>query len=134
MDILTRFGTDSAREIEGVIHPMGPTAEVVVARWMNPNHAEANRKAHEAREVELELATNPVLRSDILKDITAKAMAGTVLTGFKGLTYGGEPIEYSVENAEKLLQIRDFQDLIYRLSVERAHYATRKLEADAKNS
>lgn len=134
MDILAKFATDKSKEVEGVRHPMGPSAHIVVARWMNPAHAAANRAATAERELELELCTDEVRKADIYADIAAKAMAGTVLTGFSGLQYGGESIEYSVENAHKLLQIRDFRDLVYQLAVERAHFAVKVAESSAKNS
>jgi len=133
MDIFARFGTDQTKEIEGVRHPIGGGAVVVVARWMNPAHAAASRICTAERELELEVGSDED-KDRIYGEIAAKAMAGTILTGFSGVKYAGEPLEYSAENAHQLLKLKDFRELIYQLATTRQHYAVSKAEATAKNS
>ena len=57
-----------------------------------------------------------------------EAMAETILLGWENLSYQGELLPYSKENAMKLLAIRSFRDDITRLSEQGSAYLLSELE------
>ena len=76
------------------------------------------------------------LSNDKQVDIMCKAMAETVLLGWKGLTDGGEPVEYSVEKAYEYLSMEgadEFRDLITAYAQDAETYREEYIETDVKN-
>lgn len=69
-------------------------------------------------------------------DIMCKAMAETILLGWKGLTDSGELVEYSVDKAYEYLSMDgadEFRDLITGYAQDAETFREENLEQDVKN-
>ncbi len=126
MDIFKEFATDENLEISGVEHQIGKAAFVTVARMENPAYTELMIKTLEENEHKIE--DNPELDSLLTREILAK----TILRGWKGLSYKGKLIEYSIDNAVMLLAHKDFRKKIIRISNEFNNFRVKVDEADLK--
>lgn len=74
--------------------------------------------------------------SDRAREITAKAIAETVLLGWRGLTQDGDEIAYSQEKAYELLSDPRYSalaDLTVEMARDHATFSPDDVEADAKN-
>lgn len=123
MDVLKQFGTDEQKEVQGVWHPMGD-GRVLVARSGNRKYAKAISKAYQQNQHLLQVETDEAdkLGDDIVIDV----MARTILLGWENLSLGGERLEYSVDNAKRLLSIKDFRKHIAKLSEDMEQYKAKE--------
>lgn len=135
-DVFAECATDPVLENEGVWRDVGKKGRIKVARANNRAYSKLlNRLASENQEV-LD-RKNPdgtaTDEADAKSDqIMIECYARTILLGFEGLGYQGKPIEYSVDNAKKLLSHSEFMGLVSRKANEFDAYKA-KQEVDQGN-
>ncbi|MBT2321291.1 hypothetical protein J7E62_02820 [Variovorax paradoxus] len=114
MDIFDNFATDEKKEIEGAWFPLSKTAKVLVARGGNENYLQILRKKLEASGIDLAGTTKEDEKA--AEAVFIDAMATTILVGWEGLSFQGESLPYSTENARKLLAVKDFRKKVSAFS------------------
>lgn len=107
MDIFDNFATDEKKELEGAWFPLSKSARVLIARAGNENYVHVLRKKLEASGIDLGGTTKE--DEQAAEIVFVDVMANTILLGWEGLTFKGEPLPYSIENARKLLAVKDFR-------------------------
>jgi hypothetical protein len=136
MDIFTNYATDEALELGGapaVIDGAGFT----LARLGNRKYArllakqiEANSVVLDQRDTDEEAAAAQAMSDQIM----AKVLAATILLGWgEGISYKGQPLPYSTENAELVLSHKDFRAKVMAKAGEIDAYRA-KLEAATGNA
>jgi hypothetical protein len=123
-DIFYEFATDEALEIEGVVVNLDKDAWIKVARLGNDRYTEALLKLGEKHASELEAGGTKAQAVD--RKLTIEAMAEHVLVGFGGLGLKGEALEYSPENAVKLLSIKDFRRRVIAEANKIEHFRVKR--------
>lgn len=114
MDIFAAFATDEKSENEGHWFQLSKTSKVLVARSGNPAYTSALRKAIEKNQIDLEGGGSD---ADFLAEgVMVDVMAHTVLLGWKGLSFKGKDVEYSVDMAKTMLRVKDFRKKIVGFS------------------
>ena len=116
MDIFTTFATDAKLEVEGRWCQLSSDAKVLVARAGNPNFVDLMRKTLKRHAVNLDIKTKE--NNELVERLVQEVMADTILLDWEGLSFKGEPLKYSRENARKLLAIKDFRTKINELAEE----------------
>jgi hypothetical protein len=138
MDFFAAYATDPKAELEGREVPWGGGITLLIARAHNPKFTrmlaqqiEAHKHTLDQKETDEQLAT----AEDRSNKIMAYVMARSILLGWTGpVEYQGQPLPYSVANAEKLLLIKDFQAEITKKSGDFRNFRVKVEEADEKNS
>lgn len=133
MDIFSAFGSDTSKEVNGVEIEIAPDAFITVARSGNKKYGRILTKAFEANKYTID-------RKDAAADAKAEqividAMAQAILVGWRGnIQFKGEPLSYSVENAKKLLAVKDFRIMVSKHAEEFANFRAVVEDEDEKNS
>lgn len=131
-DIKSNYSTDKSKETEGVVISLGSDAWIKLARMGGENkkfakiHAEGT-KAYKAVGIEH-------MPPSELEEVLIKCFAEAVVLNWEGIEFGGEPIEFSVENCKKVL--KDAPEFMRWISEEATKISNfqSKVEADeAKN-
>ena len=132
MDVFNDFATDEEKEVNGVWHELGPKAEVLVARAGNRNYARRLSAEFDKNQRVLDLKNEAA--DKLSEQILISVMAETVLLGWRGeeFKFKGVALPYSLENAKKVLAVKDFRALISRLANETEKYRAAQ-EADLGN-
>jgi hypothetical protein len=130
IDIFAQFATDESAENNGAWHPIGGDSELLVARSGNKAYAKLLTALVAEHRPILDLKTDVAdAKSDeIMSDVLAK----TILLGWKNLSYKGQAISYTVDNAKKLLKHGDFRGLVIRLAEDADAYRA-KMEVEQGN-
>lgn len=130
LDIFLEFATNEDAENNGVWRSIGKGAELLIARAGNDAYSRAvSTLVDEHREV-LDMKNDAATAKST--EIMIQVLAETILLGWKGIVFKGQPMEYSVENAKKLLAVRDFRLMVQRLSDESAAYRAKLEEEQGK--
>lgn len=131
LDIFETFATDEAAEDNGVWVTLAGDAELLIARDGNDACERLVEKLmmDNADKLSGDTVAAEAAQRQIEIDVTSQ----TILKGWKNLTYQGEAIEYSVENAVKLLQHKDFRRRVLFHARQRAAYALKHEAEVAKN-
>lgn len=131
LDIFEAYATDEEAEENGVWVPLGEDTELLIARDGND---ECERLVERLMmEKADKLAAGGDLAKKAQREIEIEVTAATILKGWKGVSYKGEAIEYSDENARKVLQHKDFRRRVLFHARQRDAYL-QKYEAEvAKN-
>lgn len=132
LDVFEKFATDEQKELQGVEVPLGNGAKIRVARSDNANYTKALFAAYEEHEVDLSAEGPEADKLDT--EILARVMAKHVLVGFSGISYKGEELPYSEENAYKLLLIKDFRKTVLRHAAKRENFLSVADKKALKNS
>ncbi len=118
MDIFKSFATNADKEVTGSwvdLLPVKPSDKpmprIKVARLGNRLHSRVMTKAYRENQAALNSADDN-LQTLTDERLNIEVSAKTILLGWEGLEYAGEPIEYSYENAVKLLSHIDFRQLV----------------------
>lgn len=131
LDIFETFATDEAAEDGGVWVNLNAESSLLIARDGN----DACERMVE--ELMLEYADKLAGPEDVSREaqrmLEIKVTAATILKGWKNLTYQGEAVDYSVENAEKLLAHKDFRRRVLYHARQRSAYMLQHEESVAKN-
>lgn len=131
MDFKKEFVTNKQLEEEGVWVDIGDGGELKIARDGNPKAMSVMRDLSKPFVSQIRLGKLPQAKAD---EITIKTMAQTILLDWKGISYGGKPLQYSVENAIKLLtESEDFRTLVSTLSNDRKTFQQEIEEIITKN-
>lgn len=140
MDIFTTYQTDLVAEEEGrefdkefghdVSFKIGRAGSRTYQRMLQTQF-DAHKHTLEDKSSE-EAITAGEARAE---KITVYVMARTILLGWSGnVKYKGEPLPYSIENAEMLLNIKDFRSKVNVLSADFKNFRLVAEETDAKKS
>lgn len=137
VDMFAAFANDSNAEENGIAVTMPMTGEVVwtIARLGNTAYAKMFRSLFKKHEKQYKTA--PVDSAEALQaaiDMEIILLAYTVLKGWdRPVKYQGEILSYTVENAKKLLSMRDFRAAVKREADDAANYKAVKDEEIEKN-
>jgi hypothetical protein len=146
-DIFDQYATDPNKELEGVWVPIGPATRIVdgvpdpesvpaikVARSGNKRHGRLVLQMYEANESLLKLKNDAAdLRGE---EITIETMAKGILLGWKNVSLRGVgrlPDGWDIDNAKKLLSIKDFREMVNKHATNFELYKAVQEEAAAKN-
>lgn len=102
--------TNLQLEEEGVWCPLGAGARIKVARLGNPAYLKLLRTKYKAHRAVLDMEDD--LAQTMGEKIAIEVYARTVLKGWEGIAVEGKEFPYSVENAEKLLNLKDFREKV----------------------
>lgn len=131
LDIHERFATDPKLEVEGVKVDLGGGASMTVARSGNDRFV--SRILEEGEKFKEVLDSGTPEAKELDRTITVKIIAETILVGFEGIGFKGKPMKYSVENAIKLLGIKDFRKRVIDESNKFENYRVKSEISEAKN-
>lgn len=112
MDIFKVYATDEVKEKSGTWKTLSGKAKILIARSGNREYARLFSKLVEQNAEAL--ATKDDAADAVADEIVIEVVAKTVLLGWENLEYDGAPIEYSYENAKKLLSIKDFRKVVMK--------------------
>jgi hypothetical protein len=130
MDLFNKFATDNEAEIKGVWHPMGDM-RLKIARDTNPAYTEAVSSLYEENRLGLEGKGADVDALNL--SIMAQAAARGLLLDWDGnVTYKGEKLAYTYDNAVMVLKHPDFLRLVRQKAAEQSHYRLVKEEEQGK--
>jgi hypothetical protein len=130
MDIFAQYATDASLENNGTWQELGD-AKFLVARTGNRKYVQALSAAVEKNQKLLDAKGEA---ADTLSDkIMVDVLASTILLGWEGVSFKGQPLDYSVDNAKTLLAIRDFRREIVKLADSIDGYRAKLEEEQVKN-
>jgi hypothetical protein len=133
LDIFDEFATDEKKENEGVAVDLGGGASLLIARRDNVNYLRIVQEEADTFAVSSQgLSAEDYEKAD--KAILTKILAGTILLGWKNLSYKGKPLPYNVKNAVMLLGHKDFRRLVMEHASDIANYKAKLEDKDEKNS
>lgn len=139
LDIFEEYATDPTLENKGTWFPVGKGTELLVARAGNRAFNKALMKEVEANKVVLDREDDEA--EDLSDSIRARVMSRTILLGWRSkvndevrdvLAYKGEVLTYTEANAEKVLNHKDFRNLVVEKSQQADAYKL-KQEKDQGN-
>lgn len=137
-DIFDAFATNEKLEVVGVWHTLNEASgtRIKLARTDNPNHQQANFRliAEHGKELEAESVELRAEAGSLTRRVMAEALAEGVLIDWENLTYRGKVLKYSKENAMKVLQHKDFFELVMRLASDITNYQQDLEDEQIKNS
>lgn len=110
-DFFKQFASDEKMEIEGRWVEHDTETSFLVARSGNKHFNRLFSKLYQKNKVVLESKGDAAeAKSD---EIMVETFAKTILLGWKGkVEFNGQDLPYNVENAKKLLALKDFRRLI----------------------
>ena len=108
MDIFYAFSTDNEAAEAGRDFPLGNGVTLKIAKLANAAFIAKRRELIEEAGDLTDEASNQLL---------TRCMAHTTLVGWSGpLAFKGRPLAYSPENAEILLGVEEFRDLVLEIA------------------
>lgn len=116
LDIFAKYATDTNAELNGTWRDIEGGARLLIARMNNNRYGKLLGKLFKVHQQVLESDTDQA--DEVSDKVMIEVVAKTILLGWSGLSYKGVPIEYSVENAEKLLAHAQFRQLVMSLANE----------------
>jgi hypothetical protein len=130
MDIYATYATDEDAEVNGVWQHLGD-ANLLIARANNPRYARMLTSLAEKHQLALDKGDDDsdALSNKLLIDVFAE----TILLGWENVSYNGESLPYTLENARKVLAHKDFRREVARLAESIDAYRVKVEEAQAKN-
>ena len=130
LDIFAKYATDESLEANGTWREIGGGAELLVARAGNKAYSKLLTKLVENSRKVLDLNDDVAdAKSD---EIMVAVMANTVLLDWKGISFKGEDLPYSVENAKKLLAIKDFRKVVSGFSEDLSAFRAKEEAAQGE--
>lgn len=137
-DIFENFATNEKLETVGVWHNLDVAGKsrIRVARMDNPKYQAAMSAlfAEYAKELDAEPEDKRSEPGSLTRKVMAKGMAQAILIDWEEVSYRGKMLKYSKENAEKVLEHKDFLELILRLSNDITKYQIELEDEQTKNS
>lgn len=131
LDIFKSFVTDADKELSGAWEDLGGGARILVARSNNRKYLklmEAKLKAHKHT-----LDAGGEAAEKVAEEALIDAMSQAILLDWTDMGWNGEKMDYSVENAKKVLAVRDFRNLVMRLADDRERFLVGEEEEAVKN-
>ena len=130
MDIFKAYAVDEDKELNGKWMPLGD-AKLLVARAGNKKYVKLLGKEVELHQKALDAKDDA---ADALSDqIMVKVLANTILLGWDNVAYDGVKLEYSLENAVKLLSLKEFRREVMKLSDDFNAFKLVQQEESEKN-
>jgi hypothetical protein len=120
MDI-SKFKTLPSLEDEGVWLEVGEGFKVKVCRLGCKRHAELYRRLTSPPGIRAAIESNTYPPEEHAR-MQVQLIAETILVGWEGLTENGVEVPYSVENAKRMLEVKDFRFLIHQLADQQANF------------
>lgn len=114
LDLFTQYATDETLENNGTWVDIGGGARLLIARSGNRKHAKLLTKEVERHRKVLDIGDEIADQKN--DEIMIDVMARTILLGWEGVSFKGQKLDYSVENAKKVLALRDFRVHVAKLS------------------
>lgn len=138
-DIFENFATDEKLEVHGAWHDLSPGSRIKVARIDNPVYQAALAEGMQENAEKIKTPENATEEQqeearDEIRKVMAKAASKGLLRDFEGLSYQKKPIKYTPANAEKLLQHKDFLELVLQLANNVSRFRIKAEEEEQKNS
>lgn len=99
-DIKALFGTDKAKEKDGVWQDMGDGLKMRIARIGNPKYQKRFEALSKPHRRALRRGT---LSNEIAEKLLIQCMSETIVLDWEGIEENGEEIQFSVENAIRIL-------------------------------
>lgn len=131
MDLKKMFGTDAAAEKEGIWYDLGNGAQIKVARLGNENNKRVSKRISAPYKFQIQRGT---LSDDVQLKLSIAAIAESILIDWKGLIYEGVAIDYSIDNATKLLtELKDFRDQVMVVANDLQQYQKEEVQEEEKN-
>lgn len=112
------FETDPNKEEQGVWVPLGKSGKLLIGRVANRRYLDALTRLN----AEAAKKYGEEIPEEERRRIVRRAMAEGLLFGWEGMTDGGVPVEYSVDEAERRLQYRDFADKVWELAATQERF------------
>lgn len=128
LDIFKEFATDPKLELEGAWIDIGSGCRLLVARGENRRYLDKLEALHKQHKAQLDVGGESA--DAAAEKIVSEAMAEGILLDWENLQFKGKALKHSVENAKKVLAIRDFRKLVSRLANDIENYRVKE-EADA---
>jgi len=104
VDLVARYGIDLEAEVNGARLLLGEGLEFCVARWNNPEFTKVLGE-------ELDAYRGATITPELDRELMNRAIAKTIIKGWKGVELEGQALEYSWDNAFKILAHPQLQDL-----------------------
>lgn len=144
MDVFKLWATNPQAEIKGKSFKkeFGGDATFIVARKQNREYQRqlnAEWKAHEFTLQTAQAADATDAEKDAAEklsfDLVGRVMARTILLGWDDkVEYDGQPLPYSIENAELLLSHKEFRARVDTVANDYRNFLLAQEEKDVKNS
>lgn len=130
MDIFSTYAVDEAKEQNGTWLEVGD-AEFLVARSGNKAYVKLLGKEVERNQKVLDRKDD---KADEVSDkIMIDVLAATILLDWKNVSYKGESLPYSKDNAKTLLAHKEFRHEIMKLSSDFNSYKLAQEAEEVKN-
>jgi hypothetical protein len=137
MDFFAAYATNPDAENEGRYFENGD-AEFLIARGGNDRYSRMIAKQYEANKHLLDDKSSEAAKTageELAKKITIDVMSKSILLGWKGnVLWQGKPLPYTVDNAQMLLGLKDFQTWVAGKSNAYQNFLLSAEAEDAKNS
>lgn len=125
LDIFAEFATDENLELNGTWVPMGKGCRLLIARSMNRNYLKEVKRLVDLNQQILDLGNDASEAKD--QEIRIEVMSKTILLGWEGLSFKGQDLPYTTDNARMVLGVKDFRERVAALSQNMEAYKV-KLE------
>ncbi len=132
---LRSIKTDVKNEEDGAWISIDKTTKLKIARWNNKKFRNM-RESLSAPYMTKSKKNSGLISDEDAEDILNTVISETILMGFDGLELDGEKIEYSVENAKKLIcdqSLKEFRELVVELSTDIDNFREEFIEEAEKN-
>lgn len=120
LDVFAQYATDETLENNGTWVEIGGGAKLLIARSGNRKYLKMLGREVERHKKVLDAGDDAA--DDKNEQIMIDVLASTILLGWEGITFKGKALEYSVDNARKLLALRDFRAMVARLADDIEHF------------
>jgi hypothetical protein len=132
LDIFSTFAVDEKAEQDGRWVEYGSGVSFLVARAGNAKYNRLLASMYKRNKVALE--SKGEAAEALNESLMGEVMAKTILLGWKGhVAIKGEKLDYSTENAKRLLAIKDFRRYISSVSEDFESFKAEQEAEDAKN-
>lgn len=127
---IEELALDPDREVHGQWVDAGDGCRLLIARKGNAQYEKLLRRVMGPAQRKAELGR---LTNEEARELFSGVMAKTILLGWEGLTEGGRPVEYSPENAERMLKTyRLFYEMVDKLSEDAQLFRLGQQKEDAE--
>jgi hypothetical protein len=102
MDIAKKLQMDPVLSVQGKWVPFMEDVELLIASSGSPGYRAARRRLFQKAKAKLRAGGEAA--AEAIEDISLQLLATEVLKGWRNITEGGKPIEYTPETAYRLLK------------------------------
>ena len=134
IDLFAAFAVDEAAEENGIMTPIPGAGDTMfkVARAGNKTYNRLFQKLLKQNKVVLDSKGEAADKK--AEEIFIEVMVKSILLGWEGtVLFKGEALEYSRDNAKKLLSHKEFRAAVTKVSEDMEQFKVVKDEEDEKN-